>query len=227
MTTTTRRPSAPEVESPERTPQVGLAAALAAITFVLALTALLMPNLAADAGGDGMPMTHYMGLLAANQPWNLLIFMAVPVILAETLAITELVILFGGHVPPIVRSLSRWAGLIVGPVMVAITLHLLLNAVLPLTMGGAWRGPADAIAVLAYLLGTIPLVGITLVELRLIGRTERHALKLHATFVGIFLVVAHVAMIFGMLDPTVLGWVDMSQWPAHQMPDGSLMTPGR
>lgn len=227
MTTTTRRPAAPEVESPERTPQVGLAAALAAITFVLALTALLMPNLAADAGGDGMPMTHYMGLLAANQPWNLLIFMAVPVILAETLAITELVILFGGHVPRVVRSLSRGAGLIVGPVMVAITLHLLLNAVLPLTMGGAWRGPADAIAVLAYLLGTIPLVGITLVELRLIGRTERHALKLHATFVGIFLVVAHVAMIFGMLDPTVLGWVDMSQWPAHQMPDGSLMAPGR
>ena len=39
-------------------------------------------------------MTHYMGLLAVNQPWNLLIFMALPVVLAETLAITELAILF-------------------------------------------------------------------------------------------------------------------------------------
>lgn len=28
-------------------------------------------------------MTHYMGLLAVNQPWNLLLFMAIPVVLAE------------------------------------------------------------------------------------------------------------------------------------------------
>ena len=228
MTTTTRRPIDTDEQLVERTPQVGLAAAVAAATFVLTMSAILMPNLAAGAGGDQMmPMTHYMGLLAANQPWNLLIFMAVPVVLAETLAITELVILFGGHVPRIVRQLSRWAGIIVGPVMVAITTHLLLNAVAPLTTGGAWRGPADVIAVSAYLLGAIPLVGITLVELGFVGRNERHALKMHATFVGIFLIVAHVAMIFGMLDPSVLGWVDMSQWPAHQMPDGSIMAPGR
>ena len=32
-----------------------------------------------------MDITHYMELLATNQPWNLLIFMAIPVILAETL----------------------------------------------------------------------------------------------------------------------------------------------
>jgi len=42
---------------------------------------------------EGMPMTHYMGLLAVRQPWNLLLFMALPVVLAETLAITELVML--------------------------------------------------------------------------------------------------------------------------------------
>ena len=38
-------------------------------------------------------MTHYMELLATNQPWHLILFMAVPVILAETVAITELFIL--------------------------------------------------------------------------------------------------------------------------------------
>ena len=37
-----------------------------------------------------MNMTHYMALLADNQPWNLILFMAIPVILAETVAITEL-----------------------------------------------------------------------------------------------------------------------------------------
>lgn len=36
-----------------------------------------------------MNMTHYMELLANSQPWNLLIFMAIPVILVETIAITE------------------------------------------------------------------------------------------------------------------------------------------
>jgi hypothetical protein len=35
-----------------------------------------------------------MELLATNQPWNLILFMAIPVILAETVAITELYILF-------------------------------------------------------------------------------------------------------------------------------------
>ena len=40
-----------------------------------------------------MSMTHYMELLATNQPWNLILFMAIPVILAETVAITELFLL--------------------------------------------------------------------------------------------------------------------------------------
>lgn len=40
-----------------------------------------------------MEMTHYMELLASNQPWNLILYMAVPVILAETVAITELYLL--------------------------------------------------------------------------------------------------------------------------------------
>lgn len=36
-----------------------------------------------------MSMTHYMELLTTNQPWSLILFMAIPVILAETLAITK------------------------------------------------------------------------------------------------------------------------------------------
>ena len=42
-----------------------------------------------------MDMTHYMELLATNQPWDLLIFMAIPVILAETLTATEVFVTFG------------------------------------------------------------------------------------------------------------------------------------
>lgn len=45
-----------------------------------------------------------------------------------------------------------------------------------------------------------------LMGLGVIGKNsnEQGKLKLHATFVAIFLVVAHVAMIFGMLNPELL-----------------------
>ena len=179
------------------------------LTGVLGLAAILGPNLVADELGMvmSMSMTHYMELLAVHQPRNLIIFMAVPVVLAETLAITELVILLArAATPQWVRTTSRIAGLLAGPVMLAIFLHLLLNAVIPLSLTGGWRGPADVIAVLFYLSGTIPLVGITLVELGLIGSDRVSALKWHAAFIAVFLVVAHVAMIFGMLDPALLGY---------------------
>ena len=177
---------------------------VAAAGVVAIAIGLLAPS-AVGPGGGGMSMTHYMELLAARQPWNLLLFMAVPVILAETLAISEFALLFG-NAPRWVKGLSRAAGLVAGPIMLGILAHLTVNAVLPLTAGNGWRGPADVIAVLAYLLGAVPLVAITLIELGLLGRTPAEARRLHWVMVATFLVVAHVAMIIGMLDPTVLGW---------------------
>ncbi|HEX3033465.1 MAG TPA: DUF6803 family protein [Bacillota bacterium] len=153
---------------------------------------------------DGM--THYMQLLAENQPWNLIIYMAIPVILAETLAITELAILFSRNLHGSLRKLNKIAGIIAGIFFTGIFINLFTTAVIPLTTGGGWRGAADVIAVGFYLSGVIPLGGIALLELGLIGRKrdEVEKLKLHAVFVGIFLVVAHVAMIFGMLNPSLM-----------------------
>ncbi len=151
-------------------------------------------------------MTHYMELLATNQPWHLIIFMAVPVILAETIAVSELAILFNRNLNSGLRMLNKIAGIIVGIYFTGVFIYLFFNAVVPLTANGGWRGPADVIAVGFYLSGIIPLLGIALLELGLIGRKrdEVGKLKLHATFVGIFLVVAHVAMIFGMLNPSLM-----------------------
>jgi len=204
---TTLRPADPDSRHAVSQPVATLG--VLALTAVLALAALLAPDLTASpmTMTMSMGMTHYMELLATNQPRNLLLFMALPVVLAETLAITELAILFRrGATPRWVRTTSRVAGLLAGPVMVAIFLHLLLNAVVPLTLTGGWRGPADVIAVGFYLLGVVPLAGITLVELGLWGRGGRDSLKWHAIFIAVFLVVAHVAMIVGMLDPSVLGY---------------------
>ncbi|HRA75056.1 MAG TPA: permease [Propionicimonas sp.] len=203
-TSTARRP--PTLRT---LPNPGVAAAVLALTAAFAIAALLGPSLVANELGMtmSMGMTHYMELLAVHQPRNLIVFMAIPVVLAETLAITELAILFLRDATPAwVRTTSRVAGLLAGPVMVAIFLHLLINAVIPLTLTGGWRGPADVIAVLFYLSGVVPFAGITLVELGVIGTGDGQALKLHAIFIAIFLVVAHVAMIFGMLDPALLGY---------------------
>lgn len=153
-----------------------------------------------------MDMTHYMELLATNQPWNLIVFMAIPVICAETLAITELIILFNKKMDGTARMLNKIAGITGGFYFLGIFIYLLINAVIPLTASGGWRGPADVIAVGFYLLGVIPLMGISLLEVGLLGRRmgQTNQLKLHAIFVGIFLVVAHIAMIFGMLNPSLL-----------------------
>lgn len=153
-----------------------------------------------------MNMTHYMELLAVNQPWNLILFMAVPVVLAETVAISELWILYNRIYTGPVRTLNRAASILGGLYFVGVFFYLLLNAVLPITATGAWRGPADVIAVFAYLAGVIPLGGIALVDLGILAkdRDEHGKMGLHAAFVGIFLVVAHIAMIFGMMDPTLM-----------------------
>lgn len=150
-------------------------------------------------------MTHYMGLLASNQPWNLIIYMAIPVILAETIAITELYLLFTRNFGGLVKKISKWSGIAAGIYFLGIFLFLFKTAVIPITLGGEWRGFADIIAVSFYLLGVVPLLGICLTELGLINgnKTEEGKLKSHAIFVAIFLVVAHIAMIFGMINPTI------------------------
>lgn len=153
-----------------------------------------------------MSMTHYMELLAGNQPWNLILFMAIPVILAETVAISELFILFSRQSSGPLRAINRVASILGGFYFTGVFVYLTINAVIPLTTRGGWRGPADVIAVLAYLSGIVPLLGLALLDLGLTGRhlDEEGKLKRHAGFVALFLVVAHVAMIFGMLDPNVL-----------------------
>ncbi len=162
-----------------------------------------------------MEMTHYMELLATNQPWNLIIFMAIPVILVETLAITEFYILLKRDLKSPIRAINRLAGIIAGFYFLIVFLYLLSKAVIPITLAGEWRTIIDMIAVGFYLLGVIPLLGISLLELNLIGRHKKDEWKLtlHVTFIAIFLIVGHIAMVFGMLSPALLG----GSSPMHHM----------
>ncbi|CAM3675901.1 DUF6803 family protein [Polynucleobacter arcticus] len=167
-----------------------------------------------------MNMTHYMELLAANQPWNLIIFMAIPIVLAETLAITELYILFTRKFDGAVYYLNRFSGIAVGLYFVGIIYYIVTNAIIPITKAGEWRTVIDVIAVSTYVIAGLPLIWIALQEFGLVNRAldQMGRLKIHAICVALFLVFGHIAMIAGMLDPSILGYKGPG---AHQMSPGA------
>lgn len=157
-----------------------------------------------------MNMTHYMSLLAENQPWNLIIFMAIPVIMAETLTITEFFIIFNRTEKGGLKTLNKVIGIFDGFYFTGIFIYLLFNAVIPLTKTGGWHTWVDVVAVGFYLSGVFFLLPIALMELGIIfkNKTANEKIKIHFILVGGFLVVAHIAMIFGMVDPSIIN--DMS-----------------
>ena len=106
-------------------------------------------------------MTNYMELIMSNQPWNLIFFMGIPVIPAESLVVTEFYIL--------------------------------------------WHSLPDKIAVMSYLIGVVPLLGITFLESGLVGKNlnKKSRRQVHFLLLTGFLVVSHIAMIFGMTEPTL------------------------
>lgn len=146
-------------------------------------------------------MTHYMQLLATNQPWNLIIFMAIPVIFAETLTVTEFIVIFNNLTSGFVRKLNKFCGTFVGIYFTGVFLYLVTQVVPTIQ----WRGAVDFLAVWSYLSGVIFLGGISLLELNLIGKkkNDREKQKLHFILVSGFLVVAHIAMILGMVNPQI------------------------
>jgi hypothetical protein len=64
------------------------------------------------------------------------------------------------------------------------------------------------LAVGFYLAGILPLLGLSLLEMNIIkkNKSKEQKLKTHVFFVALFLVTAHIPMIFGMLNPEVLGY---------------------
>ena len=157
-------------------------------------------------------MTHYMELLAVNQPWNLIVYMVIPVALAEALVATEFfTVFYRGAKAGAWRTANKWLGIVLGFYFLGIFLNMMLFTVPTLV----WRGPADVLAVGAYLSGVVPLFGIALLELGVIGKklVEEDKMKLHFVLLTVFLVVAHVAMVFGMVDPALMGW---APGEAHQ-----------
>ncbi len=161
-----------------------------------------------------MVMTNYMDLLAANQPWNLILFMVIPVVLAESLVATEFYTTYYKGKAAGWKAWNHWLGIAAGVYFALVVLYLLVNVV----PGIHWKGWADQLAIVAYLLGIVPLGAIALMELGITGKhltDQQRTLRHFGLLIG-FLVVSHVAMVFGMVDPTITGWQPMPA-PMHQM----------
>lgn len=160
-----------------------------------------------------MNMTHYMSLLAANQPWNLILFMVIPVVCAETLTISEFFIIYDRGRYGGLRSLNKAVGTFAGFYFTGIFLYLFATAVVPLTATGGWHTWVDVVAVGFYLSGVLFLLPISLLELGILfrGKSESEKAKIHFILIGGFLIVAHIAMVFGMVNPEII-----SSMPAMQ-----------
>lgn len=167
-----------------------------------------------------MVMTHYMELLSLHEPWFLILFMLVPMVLAETiLAAGAFSLLYKDNRSEKWDSLSHVCGLILGIFFIVATVFIVTSYVPTIQ----WRGPIDYISIWAYVLGVIPAVLILLQELGIIfkGLDATAKIKKHIVLMILFVLFTHLAMVFGMADPQLAGYVPPKQNMQMQM-DGNM-----
>lgn len=156
-----------------------------------------------------MLMTQYMSLLMANSPYNLIFFMVVPMVIAETIAITEIVLLFSSKPLLKVHSLNSICTFISGIVMLVLVFLFIKELVLPANEQNLWKGWIDYASALLFMVAVVPLVLMSLLQVNLIFRkaNKRTKMAVKIVLLIIYLVTSHAAMVFGMLDPA-LGMTD-------------------
>lgn len=163
-----------------------------------------------------MVMTHYMELLSLHEPWFLILFMLVPMVLAETiLASGAFSLLYKDSHSEKWDSLSHVCGLILGVFFIVATVYIVTSYVPTIQ----WRGPIDYISIWAYVLGVIPAVLILLQELGIIFKSSDSTAKIkkHIVLMILFVLFTHLAMVFGMADPQLAGYVPPKQNMQMQM----------
>lgn len=168
-----------------------------------------------------MVMTHYMELLSLHEPWFLILFMLVPMVLAETiLASGAFSLLYKDSRSEKWDSLSHVCGLILGVFFIVATVYIVTSYVPTIQ----WRGPIDYISIWAYVLGVIPAVLILLQELGIIfkGLDATAKIKKHIVLMILFVLFTHLAMVFGMADPQLAGYVPPKQNNMQMQMNGNI-----
>ena len=168
-----------------------------------------------------MVMTHYMELLSLHEPWFLILFMLVPMVLAETiLASGAFSLLYKDSRSEKWDSLSHVCGLILGVFFIVATVYIVTSYVPTIQ----WRGPIDYISIWAYVLGVIPAVLILLQELGIIFNSSDSTAKIkkHIVLMILFVLFTHLAMVFGMADPQLAGYVPPKQNNMQMQMNGNM-----
>lgn len=168
-----------------------------------------------------MVMTHYMELLSLHEPWFLILFMLVPMVLAETiLAAGAFSLLYKDSRSEKWDSLSHVCGLILGVFFIVATVYIVTSYVPTIQ----WRGPIDYISIWAYVLGVIPAVLILLQELGIIFKNldATAKIKKHIILMVLFVLFTHLAMVFGMADPQLAGYVPPKQNNMQMQMNGNM-----
>ena len=168
-----------------------------------------------------MVMTHYMELLSLHEPWFLILFMLVPMVLAETiLASGAFSLLYKDSRSEKWDSLSHVCGLILGVFFIVATVYIVTSYVPTIQ----WRGPIDYISIWAYVLGVIPAVLILLQEVGIIFKSSDSTAKIkkHIVLMILFVLFTHLAMVFGMADPQLAGYVPPKQNNMQMQMNGNM-----
>ena len=166
-------------------------------------------------------MTHYMELLSLHEPWFLILFILVPMVLAETiLASGAFSLLYKDSRSEKWDSLSHVCGLILVVFFIVATVYIVTSYVPTIQ----WRGPIDYISIWAYVLGVIPAVLILLQELGIIFKSSDSTAKIkkHIVLMILFVLFTHLAMVFGMADPQLAGYVPPKQNNMQMQMNGNM-----
>lgn len=96
-----------------------------------------------------MVMTHYMELLSLNQPYNLILYMVLPMGLAELLVAMEFFTIYhmdsGKNAG--FKAVSKFVGIVLGVYFTALVIYFLAK-IYPTIK---WRGYADVIAIYSHI----------------------------------------------------------------------------
>ena len=149
-----------------------------------------------------MVMSTYMDLLGLHAPWFLILFMVIPMTLAELILAAEIFSLLKGQ-----PSKSSWNAFkkVASLAFIFLFLYLVLYFVPSISL----KGPLDSLSIYSYLLAILPAIYLLAMECGFIGKhwdEERQVIR-HAVTVFVFVALTHLAMVFGMLDPQLGGYV--------------------
>ncbi len=153
-----------------------------------------------------MVMSNYMDLLGMYAPWFLILFMVVPMTLAELVLCSEIFSLLNKE-----KAGNSWPGLRKGAsiclsiIFIFLFIYLLV-AYIPTV---AWKGPLDRLSIYSFLAAIIPAVYLLFIEIGIVGKTWSEHTKVvrHVLTVFLFVALTHLAMVFGMIDPQLGGYV--------------------